>query len=532
MLGAVTTRVPPRVVDGISVSADIGARKPAKPRRLAIWANLSARLRFLGHDNSFENLHRAIDERIFHVKGEGGVLVKTPQAAPGAWTEFRSYETFFARELAGSRRLTCAEFLAQCSRGKRKLYARAIEEFEVSGCSPRHAWLTPFVKFEKLNFSSKPDPAPRVIQPRTAVYNVALGRYVRAVAGKMCHTIDKLFNDHPVVVKGFTPSEVGEIIHQKMMARPGVVCVLLDASRFDQHVGVDALKFEHRCWKAPFGPDKELDWLLKQQLNNTAVARVDGKVIKYKTRGTRASGDMNTGEGNCILMCCMIHKFCTDLKLGWFDLVNNGDDCGLFIEEQYLPIVMSTYRSWFLKLGFEMELEATDMCPSGVARITEHIRFCQASPVRTPSGYVMVREPFTGLSKDSIALGIVTDLEHRQWLMATGLCGMSLFADIPLYRASYTKMIANGVESNIKYSNGMSGQGLMRAGRRPRFDRWDNVNISDVTRVSFAIAFGIPPSIQLRVEREIDAASLGVLEDKTSWSWFSPAERVGALPPL
>jgi hypothetical protein len=507
------TRVLPRGIPEITITHDIGAKNPSKARRMVIWANISSRVKFGGHNNSLANLVRAIDERIFHVK-QGDDLVKTPQPKPGAWEKFSGYPHHFARELAGARRLTGDEFLSQCPSSKRKLYARAIEEWKALGCGPRHAWLKPFVKFEKLNFDKKPDPTPRIIQPRTPVYNVALGTFIRATAAKMCHAIDTLFNNHTVVMKGKTPVEVGNLMWEKWNAQPDVVAVLLDASRFDQHVSRDALMFEHRCWRAPFRgseEETELKWLLKQQLSNKAKTRVDGFIVEYQASGTRASGDMNTGEGNCILMCSMIHRFCEEMKLGWYDLANNGDDCVLFVRRSELPIVMAAYRDWFLDLGFEMELETTEQCIDGVATVMEHIRFCQASPVKCSDGWVMVREPLTGCAKDSMCLGTDDELCHRQWVHAVGLCGLSLYADVPIYRGTYSRMVEVGLPSNVKNSRLMSDMGLMRSGLKPRFKDGLSVAISDDTRVSFAIAFGIVPSRQLEIEGDLCGAGLGHL---------------------
>jgi hypothetical protein len=514
VVGGEDTRVLPRGIPEITITRETGAGNPPKARRMVIWADIASRAKFGGHNNSLANLVRAIDERVFHVK-HGDKLVKTPQPRPGAWSKFSGYPQHFARELAGARRLTGDEFLSQCPSSKRKLYARALEEWRALGCSPRHAWLKPFVKFEKLNFDKKPDPAPRVIQPRTPVYNVALGTFIRATAAKMCHAIDSLFNDHPVVMKGKTPAEVGNLIWEKWNAQPDVVGVLLDASRFDQHVSKEALAFEHKCWRAPFrgsGDEPELKWLLKQQLSNKAKTRVEGHVVEYQTDGTRASGDMNTGEGNCILMCTMIHRYCVELGLGWFDLANNGDDCVLFLRRSDLKTVLSTFQGWFLDLGFEMELETTEQCLDGVARVMEHIRFCQASPVRCADGWVMVREPLVGCAKDAMCLGTDDDLSHRHWVHAVGLCGLSLYADIPIYRGTYSRMVEVGLPSNVKNSRLMGDMGLMRAGLKPRFKDGLSVSITDETRVSFAIAFGIVPSRQLEIEGELKTVELGSLD--------------------
>ena len=76
--------------------------------------------------------------------------------------------------------LTGREFLDQCPSHKRRLYQQAWEEYLRRGWSVSDATLKLFVKFEKICFTKKPDPAPRLISPRSPVYNIALGRYTRA----------------------------------------------------------------------------------------------------------------------------------------------------------------------------------------------------------------------------------------------------------------------------------------------------------------------------------------------------------------
>ena len=474
---------------------------------------------------------RGIDERIFHVKDASGALVATPQPLKGAWeSKFTYYPQFFAAEVPNARRLTCNQFIDQCPSSKRRLYVQAAEEWMKVGCTPKHAWLKPFVKFEKLDFESKEDPAPRVIQPRTPVYNYALGRYIRATASSMCQAIDKLFNGHPVVAKGMTPSEVGKVIFEKMTAHGDVVGVLLDAKRFDQHCSRPALEFEHRCWKAPFGRSRQLDWLLKQQLSNVASTFVEGHKLSYRTSGGRASGDMNTGEGNCIITCCMMHRFCVEQGFHWFDLINNGDDCVLFLRKGDLAKCLRNYKDWFLTLGFQMELEATSVCPLGVAELMEHIRFCQCSPVSTPVGWTMVREPINACAKDSMCLGESTSQGHSKWIHAVGMCGLSLYADIPIFCATYRAMVRSGTPSAISKGRLLSDTGLMRAGRKARFSDWASVGVADHTRVSFAIAFGIAPSLQLRIEEELSTTSCDAeIADFSKRRGWSPSSAVGSV---
>lgn len=92
------------------------------------------------------------------------------------------------------------------------------------------------------------------------------------------------------------------------------IAIDLDASRFDQHQHVPALKLEHEQWlrMVPLEYRDDLKKLLTCQLHNegSCVFPEEGVVVKYSVTGTRASGDMNTSSGNCFTMVGMIHSYC------------------------------------------------------------------------------------------------------------------------------------------------------------------------------------------------------------------------------
>jgi len=77
----------------------------------------------------------------------------------------------------------------------------------------KDAWLSTFVKAEKLNISAKPDPAPRVIQPRDPRYNVELGRYLRHSEEYLFKAIDKVFGGR-TIFKGISADTAGQDLHE------------------------------------------------------------------------------------------------------------------------------------------------------------------------------------------------------------------------------------------------------------------------------------------------------------------------------
>ncbi len=113
-------------------------------------------------------------------------------------------------------------------------------------------------------------------------------------------------------MKGMDVRTVAKVLREKWDMFPNPVAIGLDASRFDQHVSVPALEFEHSVYLSCFKQKKHrerLAKLLKLQLENHCTGYAEDGVIKYTTTGTRMSGDMNTSLGNCVLMCSLIHSY-------------------------------------------------------------------------------------------------------------------------------------------------------------------------------------------------------------------------------
>jgi hypothetical protein len=66
-----------------------------------------------------------------------------------------------------------------------------------------------FVKAEKINFTAKPDPAPRVIQPRDPRYNVEVGVYLRPLEHSIYRAIAEVYGG-PTVMKGYSAEGVAQ----------------------------------------------------------------------------------------------------------------------------------------------------------------------------------------------------------------------------------------------------------------------------------------------------------------------------------
>ncbi|APG76495.1 hypothetical protein 2 [Hubei tombus-like virus 7] len=399
--------------------------------------------------------------------------------------------------------LTIDQFVEQCPAQKRTLYAQAGSELRHRGWGARDARLKAFVKFEKIQFErsgKKSDPCPRLIQPRSPVYNVALGRYTRRVEEELYNALGSLWDveeGEKVVMKGMTVEGVASQLRRKWDSFIDPVAVGLDASRFDQHVGVDALKFEHAVYLDIFADDDntELRRLLKYQLHNRGYAVLDSHMVNYEIDGTRASGDMNTGLGNCILMSSLVRQYVLERGVV-AKLANNGDDCLVFMERRDLKRFSDGLQSWFLRFGFNMTVEQPSV-------EFEECEFCQMRPVYA-DGWIMVRNPRAALSKDTMALGDTAKL-YKQWIHSVGTAGLSLYGHLPLFRALYSRMRECGEPSRVGKSNQAWNSGFMQLSLRATSTAAELLArpITDECRVSFAKAFDISPSLQAVLEAEL-----------------------------
>lgn len=500
---AKTTRSPKYHGDvelrGISLVRHEGA-PPSRMRYVIVAPHMSSRQEFGSQTNSLPNLLRALNERVFNVE-DGPGLKPTPQPLKGKWQTLSGVSRSIAasvRKSAMVEPLTEREFLEQSPANKRALYAAAAEEYNRRGWSARDSKIKAFVKNEKINFTKKDDPCPRVIQPRTPVYNYALGRYTRRVEKELYSALAALWDcdeGDMVVMKGVDFKDCAAQLRRKWCTFTSPVAVGLDASRFDQHISFDALKWEHSVYNSIFRCS-ELRKLLNVQLKNKGFAFLDGYKLTYESVGTRASGDMNTSLGNCLIMCVLVRRFCEEVGLN-AELANNGDDCMLFMERSQLHR-LNGLKEWFMDFGINMKTEPP-------AYLFEQVEFCQTRPVCLDpvlDEWIMCRDPTTALAKDCLCLSGVTEKDYRQWCYQVGVGGEALHGMMPIFNELYSLLQREGVKSNVGRALHISDSGFVRAMHGSRYTAKYVRDVPGHVRLSFFHAFGIPPSMQERIESE------------------------------
>jgi len=456
------------------------------------------------HNNSLPNVQRALRERVYCVEKEGKL---TPPPAPvrDIYSRLDEYRRALLDNLGRYHPCTDEEFLGFYTGAKLKRYRSAVEWKNLMGVHRRNSFLASFVKAEFLNRDSKPDPCPRIIQPRNAVYNAAIGVYLRPLEHKIYRAIARVFGQ-PTVFKGYNAGETACLLRNMWDALHDPVAVGIDASRFDQHVSVPALQWEHglytQCF-ADFEERAQLAELLSWQIKNRGFVNLPEAKVEYNVDGCRMSGDMNTALGNCLIMTGVIRRYCLDLGIKP-SLANNGDDCVVFMERADLDRFMAGLNQHGLDYGFTLKVEEPSF-------EFERIEFCQSRPVCVDGEWVMVRNPWICTSKDTCMKHPDTsryERSYRLWLGQVGTCGLALCGGIPVLQEFYLACKREGATGVLHDSADFARTGLAWASRGMSRSAQP---VSESTRYSFWLAWGVTPDMQLALEQEWRAWKIGGL---------------------
>jgi len=293
---------------------------------------------------------------------------------------------------------------------------------------------------------------------------------------------------------------VARIIRGKWQSFNNPVAVGLDATKFDMHVSEGMLRWEHsvyeRIYSGVGGELSELRKLLKWQRHNKGRGRCEDGSLTYSVKGKRASGDMNTALGNCIIMCALVHAYARDREVP-VKLVNNGDDCVVFMEAEHLAQFSVDLDKWFLEMGFRMTVEPP-------VYELERIEFCQMHPIVTGAGWNMVRNIGTALVKDTMCTMPLDAKSARKWMYAVGECGLALTTGVPIMQAFYQAYMRNG-NPNSNIGNAVAMASGLRMMRRELASKVTPV--SDEARLSVFVAWGITPEEQIALETYYDSWS-------------------------
>jgi len=477
------------------------SRGAAKPRTYVVAGGFGPGHSLGVYNNNIATIERAFIERYFLCKENGAFR-------PALGSRLEEYRT---QTLTQFRRRVVAEMprlpvlteqeVVNCYTGaKRQLYERARISLLRSGLQTKDSELTSFVKFEKQDVLK----APRIINPRHPRYNLTLGKYLKHAEKHFFRAINQAFGAHTkaTVIKGMNSLDSAAVLHAKWSRFSKPVAVGLDASKFDMHVSVPALRYEHSFYRSLFPDSRELDRLLAAQEENKGRAyAADGKVT-FAMVGTRSSGDLNTSLGNCLIMCALVHSYASERNIS-LELANNGDDCVVFMDQDDLDSFSDGLGDWFRAKGFAMTVEQP-------AYLFEEVEFCQTHPINTCGGWLMVRNHSAVLTKDPMCMvPVPCNKAYQKWLYAVGECGGNATSGVPVQSAFYAALLRNGRPC----SQGFKDTIFRNTGWQQRSANLTNSStmISDTARVSYYLAFGVTPTVQRLIEDYYQTATFAEL---------------------
>jgi len=453
-------------------------------------------------------VERALMERYFMCK-VGGEFLPALRVRPRTYVRNKWLQRIrdeVVLECRGAPVVTVDRVVNSYTGSKRALYERAAISLSVVPFSARDARLTAFVKYEKQDLSK----APRIINPRSPRFNLVLGQRLKFLEKKIYMAINDAYGSVTTntVIKGLNVYDVGRVLRDKWERFRDPVALGLDATKFDMHTSVEALRYEWSYYYGIFPFDATLREIGPMQLSNAGTAYcADGKV-KFRMQGTRCSGDVNTSLGNCIIMCSLIYARARELGVV-VELANNGDDCVVIMERADLVRFQRKLEPWFARYGYRMTSEEP-------VDTFERIEFCQSRPVQTTSGWCMVRNIAACFTKDPMCLvPIQTVNVLRKWLAAVGDCGMAITRGVPVMHAWYSVFRRHGTQ----YSQGFLSTIIKNTGvlERMRAVSHGTNSITAHARASFYFAFGINPDEQIALEawfqRTTISPSITIVDD-------------------
>ena len=369
---------------------------------------------------------------------------------------------------------------------KKVIYERAVCSLYANPVRRRDAESNSFVKREKAKFKK----APRCIQPRDPRYNASIGRFLKPLEHHLYAAVAKAMGEGAVVTKGLNLVSVAGCLLQKWNNFKRPVALGLDATAFDAHVSPPWLRWEHSIYNGVF-KDPQLAKLLTWQIDNRGKSFCPDGKLRYKVQGRRFSGDMNTGLGNCLIMCSMVYSYAQSCGVK-INLANNGDDCVVFMEQEDLERFSAGISKWFSEMGFRLTFEPP-------AYNFEAIEFCQMHPVLIGDEWRMVRTPRVAFEKDTMCTLTVSREEYLAWLAGVSECGLATASGVPVMQEFYVNLRAAAggrvaPERLVEYT----GMKHLSRGMVSKV-----VPVDEASRYSFWLAFGVDPDTQVAIEQDL-----------------------------
>lgn len=379
---------------------------------------------------------------------------------------------------------TPEEVVATRAIGKQAIYREAFASLVGKPLDHRDWKVDAFVKFEHGPLAELETKAPRLVQHRSSRYTAAIAQYL-APLEKALYTMR--FNGKPMFAKSMNSYQRAQAIAD--MSGHGRIMMGLDHSRFDSHCVESLLRLEHRFYLWLHKNDTHLQFLLNKQLHNKVYA----PGYKWKADGGRMSGDFNTSLGNNVINA-MIY-------LAWYEEMGVLEDGMILLDGDDgvagLPARISDFKKHiFTELGMTTKFDP-------VAHLPEQVSFCQCRPVQMviDGKYVwrMAGDYRRAISRMPITIRHFIGDGWYGYGRSVALCRAILGDGLPVLSTIGKSMVEHfpgGTRAGVSKDKDLSYKIAQE-------QDWMDIPVSDVTRASYAIAYGISPDAQRLLEASI-----------------------------
>lgn len=324
-----------------------------------------------------------------------------------------------------------AKIVGLYSGAKRRQFDMAMASLETKPIEHKDSTVSMFLKDDK--YAEGALKAPRCIQYRSKRYCLELGRYLHPIEHATYQLRD--WTGSRIIAKSRNSFDRARDLLRKAEQFDDPAFVLLDHSKWDAHCLPELLKVEHYFYQSIF-PSRKLARLLKWQLDNVGYTKHG---TKYRTPGTRMSGDMNTGLGNSVLNYALLEEWLVrSLVRG--SVYVDGDDSVIVVERADVARLLSGFGgapAHFAKYGM-------DTNNIKVADEFSQCEFCQCKPVFDGDRWRMVRDPERIKLRTMWTTRKYTAEATRSLIYSVGMCEAVSNSGMPVGQALGLAMMSYG----------------------------------------------------------------------------------------
>lgn len=299
-----------------------------------------------------------------------------------------------------------ASIINEFTGGKRAMYQKARERIRQEGFNPKWAVVKMFIKPDRYPLNEVARKPARAIQSRDPAYNLIIGKYLKPIE----HYIYKTFG---TFAKMRNNQQRAADVIKMIGAFNHPVFINLDHSKFDSCCNANYLRMTHKIY-LKFCRSRFLKYALNFKINNVCYSKGG---IKYKVKGTRMSGDYDTGLGNSLINDYLLFTAFSHVKHRRY---LDGDDSIIIVEKCDLGKIDFNI---FQKMGFDSKIDITED-PS-------KIEFCQSrlclSPVPT-----FTRNPWRALSHLCVSTKVYPKKFWPSLMEARLMCELHVSKGVPI----------------------------------------------------------------------------------------------------